>query len=103
MVIYHQMQDVTGQLRAHVATKIIRSVLSDSHTVAFKEHAEDEMRNDNLSMSDVRNVLLRGKVSEPEFEYGRWNYHVTTPRICVVVAIRSETYLLVITAWRKTR
>lgn len=97
------MQDVTGQLRAHVAQKIIRSILSGNHTVAFKSHALDEMRKDNLSMSDVRNILLRGRVGEAEFEYGRWNYHVTTPRICVVVALRSETYLLVITAWRRTR
>ena len=38
-----------------------------------------------------------------EWEHGSWRYRVHTQRIWVVVAFRSETRLVIVTAWRTRR
>jgi len=48
------------------------------------------------------NVLRMGRLFEPcEMSNGTWRYRIHTDRFCVVVAIRSEDSLVVVTTWRK--
>lgn len=81
------------------ARPLIRSILSDG-SVSFSRHALEEIENDALSEVDVTNVLRGGTVDPAEFENGSWRYRVRTQRIGVVIAFRSETSLVVVTAWR---
>lgn len=79
--------------------KVIERILANG-SVIFSKHAKVEMAKDGLTAPDIVNVL-RGGVSEPwEFEGGSYRYRMTTKRMCVVVAIRSEAELIVVTAWR---
>jgi len=81
------------------AKELIRQILTDG-TVSFTKHAREEMAKDNLTTVDCVNVLRGGIVEPPELRDGTWRYHVRTARICIVIAFRSETHLVVITAWR---
>jgi hypothetical protein len=83
------------------ARQRIRNILN-SGTVSFSGHALEEMAKDNLTTVDCTNVLRGGVVEPPEFERGTWRYRVRTNRIYVVVTFRSETQLVVVTAWRLT-
>ncbi len=58
------------------------------------------MAKDGLAEVDVVNVLRGGVVEPGEWENGSWRYRVWTSRIAVVLAFRSETMLVVVTAWR---
>lgn len=69
--------------------------------VTFSKHALEEMASDDLTAVDVANVLRAGAVDPAELERGSWRYRVGTQRIEVVVAFRSETELIVVTAWRR--
>ncbi len=74
--------------------------------VLWPSRVKDEMANDRfgpLIEADCVNVLRAGVAEPPEFEKGSWRYRVNTNRICVVVAFRSETYLVVVTTWRKIK
>lgn len=85
------------------AAKLIKQIVRDGQ-VAWSQHALDEMKKDDLATVDCVNVMRGGAVSEPaEFEHGSWRYRIHTPRICVVVAFRSESELVVVTAWRNRR
>lgn len=55
----------------------------------------------DLSEIDVKNVLRGGVVDPGEYENCRWTYQIRTQRMAVVVAFRSETELVVVTAWRE--
>ena len=83
------------------ARALIRSILADG-SVRFSRHALEEMDKDGLSELDVTNVLRGGAVDPGELEHGTWRYRVRTGRIAVVIALRSETSLVVVTAWRFT-
>ena len=89
-----------GPLDPTDAKRLIVEILR-SGTVNFSGHALDEMDNDDLTTVDCTNVLRGGWVEHPEFERGSWRYRVRTARICVVIAFRSETRLVVVTAWRE--
>ena len=54
----------------------------------------------DLTIADCVNVLRGGVVEPGEFERGSLRYRVSTARLCVVVAFRSEEELVVVTAWR---
>jgi hypothetical protein len=72
--------------------------------IAWTRHVEGEMAADGLTSVDCVNVLRAGAVREPaDLERGTWRYRVHTNRICVVVAFRSESELVVVTTWRKKR
>lgn len=88
-----------GQLDARVVKPLLRQIL-ETGTVGFSDHALDEMRKDRLTTVDCVNVLRGGVVEQGELERGSWRYRVRTNVICVVVAFRSETHLVVVTAWR---
>ena len=81
------------------ARKLIRQILQTG-TVSFSTHALKEMAKDNLTTIDCTNVLRGGVVEPPEFREGTWRYRVRTASIYVVVAFRSDTHLVVVTAWR---
>jgi hypothetical protein len=70
-------------------------------TIGYSNHALDEMRKDDLTTVDVVNVLRGGVVEFCEEVRRTWRYRVRTSRMTVVVAFRSETWLTVVTAWRK--
>jgi hypothetical protein len=82
------------------AKKLISKILASGGKVGYSKHAIEEMAKDGLTMVDCVNVLRGGVVEFPELEGGSWRYRVRTNRIAVVVAFRSETWLVVVTAWR---
>ncbi|MFH0900949.1 MAG: DUF4258 domain-containing protein [Pseudomonadota bacterium] len=69
--------------------------------VGFSKHAMEEMNNDDLTTVDIANVIRGGTVDEAEWENGNWRHRVRTARIETVVAFRSDTALVVVTAWRR--
>jgi uncharacterized protein DUF4258 len=81
------------------ARQLIRRILQVG-TVDFSGHALQEMASDDLTTVECTNVLRGGVVEPPELASGTWRYRVRAARICVVVAFRSETRLVVVTAWR---
>jgi hypothetical protein len=81
------------------AKALIRAIL-ETGMVAFSQHALDELVKDDLTTVDAVNALRGGGVSPGELERGTWRYRVRTARLVVVVAFRSETELVVVTAWR---
>jgi Domain of unknown function (DUF4258) len=82
-----------------LAQRLIRAAIRTG-IVTLTSHARDEMKADHLDMADVLNVLRGGWVEEPEYENRAWRYRVRTNRLCVVVEFRSETEIVVVTAWR---
>lgn len=81
------------------AQKLIRDALSTG-CVSWSNHACREMADDDLTVVDCINVLRAGVVEEGECVSGTWRYRVRTSRIVVVVAFRSETRVVIVTAWR---
>jgi hypothetical protein len=72
-----------------------------SGEVRFTSHALAEMAKDAITRDAVF-ALLRGGIVEPaEIERGSWRYRVRVATTYVVVAFRSESALVVVTAWRK--
>jgi len=54
---------------------------------------------------DIENVLRGGQVVEVEWResakgIGSWRYRCETPRLTVIVAIRDEDEIVVVTSWR---
>jgi hypothetical protein len=96
------MRDVTGQLRAGDAKKLLKVILKEGW-LFFSDHAVEEIRKDDLSRRDVENVLRGGVVREPEWENGSWRYQVETSMIRVVIAFRDENTVVVVTAMRRNR
>ena len=84
------------------ARQLIRNIVSTG-AVSFTGHALEEIAKDDLTTVDCTNVLRAGVVEPAEFESGSWRYRVRTDRIYVVVTFRSETRLVVVTAWRLRR
>lgn len=81
------------------ARKLIRSIVAAGNVV-FTRHARDEMAKDALTEDDIMNTLRGGWVEPGEWENGSWRYRVCTHRIVAVVAFRSESEQVVVTAWR---
>ena len=82
------------------ARRLIRSICENG-TVEFSRHALEEMAKDSMSELDVLNVLRGGWPEPAELENRTWRYRIRTRTICVVVAFRSEDWLVVVTAWRE--
>lgn len=89
-------------LKPAAAKRLIREIIQ-SGTVSLSRHAQEEMTKDDLTLVDCVNILRGGAVAPGELERGSWRYRVSTPRICVVVAFRSDIELVVITAWRSAQ
>ena len=84
------------------AKRLIREILAGGEVVSSR-HATKEMDTDDVTMVDCINVLRGGIVEPAEWENGTWRYRVHTQRTWVVVAFRSETRLVIVTAWRSKR
>ena len=84
------------------ARRLIREIL-EKGSVTFSGHSEKALTDDDLSTVDAINVLRAGVVEPAEFENRCWRYRVRTQRIVVVVTFRSESELVVVTAWREKR
>lgn len=82
------------------AKQLVRLVLEQG-TLSFSAHAIAEMEKDALASTDCVNVLRGGVYEPPELIGDTWRYRVTTPRICVVIAIPSTDRVRVVTAWRR--
>lgn len=85
------------------ARTLLHKILSQGGQVRFSGHSLDEMKKDDLSTQDCLNVMRGGVVEPPELRDGTWRYRVRTARISVVVAFRSETACVVVSAWRRTK
>ena len=81
------------------ARRLIHEILRTG-IFSYSKHAKDEMLADDLTIVDCENVLRGGAVHPGEHEKGTWRYRVETRRMTVVVAFRSASRLVVITAWR---
>jgi hypothetical protein len=100
MVNYQSLMiDVTGQLKPYEAKKLIMAIIA-AGGVFPSTHAKQRMAEREMEMGDILCTLRGGLVREPEFENGSWRYRVETQKITVIVSIRSETKLTVVTAWR---
>ena len=84
------------------ARTLIRLILSDG-VVSFSGHGLKEMAQDSMCTTDCTNVLRAGVVEEGEYINQSWRYRVRTQLFYVVVAFRSTTELVVVTAWRIRR
>jgi hypothetical protein len=78
---------------------LLVAVLEDG-TVEFSPHARREMAADNITEGEVMGVLQGGVVEPGELERGSWRYRVRRSRTYVVVTFRTETWTVVVTAWR---
>lgn len=81
------------------ARRLIGAILAKG-SVTFSSHSEKALADDDLSTVDAVNVLRGGGVESSDLERGTWRYRVRTQRIVVVIVFRSETELVVVTAWR---
>ena len=79
--------------------RLLVGLLSEG-TLAFTKHAYDEMANDKLTEIDVRNTLRGGTIRPGELVSGTWRYRAETNRMAAVVAFRSASHAVVVTAWR---
>lgn len=84
------------------AKSLIRGIL-EKGVFTYSRHALEEMQKDALTTVDCVNVLRAGVVRPPELDKGSWRYLVETARMAVVIAFRSRTELVVVTAWRKRK
>jgi hypothetical protein len=86
----------------NAARKLIAAIRVTG-TVVTWTHCQDELKNDNLDMADLDNVLRCGTIQEEPEQDGRsgeWRYRVKTVKMCVVVQFETEDELSVVTAWR---
>lgn len=87
------------------ARKLVTEIVNKHPTnIRFTRHALEELRNDNLIISDVLNVIKSSDakvIDEPEFINGSYRYRLATNRIGVVIAFDSPISCVVVTAWRK--
>lgn len=58
------------------------------------------MAKDNMDEPDAILAVAKGIVESIDFERGTWRYRFRTPPFTTVIGFRSETQLVVITAWR---
>jgi hypothetical protein len=94
---------VNEPLSPDAAMALIRTIIREG-LVACSQHAADEMRADDLTLVDCINVLRAGAILQaPDYIRQTWRYRVSTRRIEVVVAFRSEQELAIITVWRVKR
>lgn len=85
---------------AQATVKKLLEAIMKQGKLAFSGHALDEMKKDDLTEVDVRNTLRGGVVKPGEPLAATYRYRVETSRMAAVVAFRSETHAVVVTAWR---
>lgn len=96
--------DVPSPLSAGAVRQRIRDILANRWTVVWTSHAKKELANDDMTTVDATNVLRCWRhmdPPEPDINTGEWKYRIHTDMMGIVVKFRSETEVVVITAWRK--
>ena len=90
-------------------SKCLRQLAKSPETGwAFRKHAEEEMKKDNILSSDVINVVSRGFIADVELVNGRGRFQVDGRNVdgemITVVAEPDEerARIKIVTAW-KTR
>lgn len=78
---------------------VIRQILRQGE-VAFSSGALANMKEDGLSELDCINALRGGRVAGQEVQGDKVRYRITTRRLVVVAALRSEQALWVVSARR---
>lgn len=82
--------------------ELIIRILADG-VVSFPRHAWVAMDERGIDESDVRNVLRGGGCVGHRWSRGSYRYEVCTDRFVVVLVLRSEDELVVVTAWKDER
>lgn len=88
-------------LRPPEVKKLVLQIIRRGVVTYSQPHAEERMRERNISTVDCINVLRGGVTEEGEYENGSWRYRVHTAKMCVVIRFESEMLLEVVTAWRE--
>ena len=86
-------------LHRTVADRVIREIVARG-TVRWTDHALRRLSERTLTTVDCVNALRAGTVDPAELENPTWRYRVRAGGTTVVVVLRSERELTVITAWR---
>jgi hypothetical protein len=81
------------------AKSLLVALLEDG-TVEYSPHARKEMAADNITEGEVMGVLRGGVVEPGEQERGSWRYRIRRSRVYVVITFRTESWTVVVTAWR---
>lgn len=96
--------DVSGLLTAGAVRRRIGEILKNGWDVGWTTHSKKELAKDRMTTVDAVNVLRCWRYMDPpeqDIKTGEWKYRIHTDMMGVVVKFRSETQLVVITAWRK--
>jgi len=89
----------------HIAKAMIRKIVEHG-VLKFSANARDEMSQENppLDELDITNLLLGGRIADPpEMQRGTWRYRIRNQRTVAVVAFRSASECVVVTAWKIKR
>ena len=81
--------------------KLLARSIVETGMVEVSAHAETEMANDDLQVTDCINMLRAGVFGGPEPHDNEIRYRVETARMCVVITFRSADRVRIVTAWRK--
>jgi hypothetical protein len=88
-----------GPLEPGRVKSLLVALLEDG-TVEYSPHARKEMAADNITEGEVMGVLKGGVVEPGEQERGTWRYRVRRSKVYVVITFRTESWTVVVTAWR---
>jgi hypothetical protein len=91
-----------------VLVQPLRSVAALSQTLAaggirFTGHALRELRKDGITVERAYVVLRVGIVREAEWEQGEWRHQAHAGADVLVLTFETETSVVVVTGWRRTR
>lgn len=88
-------------LTASQARELARGILK-SGAIGFSKHARQRMKERNLSKVDIENVIRGGRILDPpeSTAQGFFKYRFETNSMVAVVLFRSESHLVVYTAFR---
>ena len=90
-------------LRPSQAKALLVKILTEGGNVEFRPHARQEMAKDGITELQVLSVLRGGVVEPAESINGEWRYRVRVLPIYVVVTFIAQTYMAVVTAWKRKR
>jgi hypothetical protein len=93
------MQSIDEPLKPPEAKKLILEAIAAGE-IRFTSHALEEMANDGITQHEAIAVLRAGTVEPAELIGGTWRYRVRVRRAMVVAAFRTESTVVVVTAWK---
>jgi hypothetical protein len=56
---------------------------------------------DGMTTVDAENIIRGGRCESFDLIGGTWRYRFTTDKMTAVIAFRSKTEMVLVTAWRK--